>query len=115
MPIHVFRVGHESILNEEAISADAGSDGKPRDLLQALTHGLEDFFDVLGRHGGVVHVRFVLKYIPDGLNLTAVSFSMFRRCFWPDILGAVIVGLVFVLDHRLDLSDGFMRRPGERG
>jgi hypothetical protein len=71
-----------------------------------LTHILEDFFGVLRHHCGVVHVRFVLKYIPDRLNLTAVSFSTFRRCFWPDVLGVVIVTLVFVLDHRLDLSNG---------
>jgi len=38
--------------------------------------------------------------------LTPVSFSAFRGCFWPDVLGVIIVALVFVLDHRLDLSNG---------
>jgi len=43
-----------------------------------------------------MHIRFVLKHIPDGLNLTAVSFSTL----------VVIVVLVFVLNHHLDLSNG---------
>ena len=43
--------------------------------------------------------------------MTTVSFSTFRRCFWPDILGVVIVALVFVLDHRLDLSNGVHELP----
>ena len=76
-----------------------------------FAHVLEDLFGIFRHHRGVIHVRFVHKYIPDGLDLTAVSFSTLRGCLWPDILGMVIVGLIFVLDHRLDLSNGVHELP----
>ena len=77
-----------------------------RETYLELTHVLEDLFSVLRHHCGVVHVRFVHKHISDGLHLTLISLSTFRRCFWPEVLGMVVVALVFVLDHRLDLSNG---------
>ena len=59
-----------------------------------------------------MHIRFVHKYISDGLNFTTVSFSSFGRSFWPDVLGVVVIVLVLVLNHRLDLSDGVYEFSG---
>lgn len=59
-----------------------------------------------------MHIRFVHKYIPDSLDLTAELFSTLRRYVWPDVLGVVIIVLVVVLDHLLDLSNGVDEFPG---
>jgi hypothetical protein len=109
LSVHIFGVGQEAPLDENHVSG--GRSIVSREAYLELTHILEDLFGVLGHHCGVVHIRFVLKYIPDCLNLTAILFCTFRGYLWPDVLGAVTIVLVFVLDHCLDLSNGVGELP----